>query len=230
MDEVTLAKPVIQWLSDQHWEIYQEVQFGYGGGVADIVAVRNGILWIIETKTSYSFAVLNQASRWFAHYRSIAVPFARERDYKVALDYYKVGVIEVKFFKSAWTGNGLENLTEVHECIPAPLIRKNHEYSKRYIDSLLELQKTYAEAGSQSGHHLTPYKYTMIEVRKAIEANPGCSIKYLFETLGKMHYSTASSFKGNLLGALMEFEKDWCKIDTSTKPYKLYIRQTEAKP
>ena len=223
MDETELAKPVIQWLSDQHWEIYQEVQFGYGGGVADFVAVRNGILWIIETKTSYSFTVLNQASRWAAHYRSVAVPSARERDYRVALYYYQVGVIEVTFPKSEWTPSGY---AEVDEHIPAPLMRANHKQSKRYIDSLIDLQKTYAEAGSQSGHHLTPYKHTMIEVKSAIRDNPGCSIKFLYEKLGKMHYSTASSFKGNLIKALYDFERDWCRIDTSTKPYKLFIKES----
>jgi hypothetical protein len=221
MDETELAKPVIQWLSEQHWEIYQEVQFGYGGGVADIVAVRNGILWIIETKTSYSFAVLNQASRWGAHYRSVAVPSARERDYRVALWYYQVGVIEVNFYKS---GNTTE--TEVDEHIPAPLMRSNHKQSKRYMDSLVELQKTYAAAGSQSGHHLTPYKNTMIEVKRTISANPGCTIKDLFEKHGRMHYSSASSLKGNLIKALADFEKDWCRIDTSTKPYKLFIKES----
>ena len=224
MEETKLAKPVIQWLSDQHWEIYQEVQFGNSNGVADIVAVRNGILWVIETKTSYGFAVLNQASRWPAHYRSVAVPFARERDTRVALFYYQVGVIEVEFHRQVWTGNGLQDVVYVDELIHAPLIRQNHKSSKRLIGSLLELQKTYAPAGSQSGSHLTPYKHTMIEVKKAIASHPGCTIKDLFEWMGKMHYSSPASFKGNLLDALIAFEKEWCRVDTTEKPYRLYVR------
>jgi hypothetical protein len=214
MNETELAKPVIKWLTEQHWEVYQEVQFGYGGGVADIVAERNGILWIIETKTTYGFAVLEQATRWPVHYRSVAVPFSRNRDYRVARDYYKVGIIEVS--------NKFEVV--VDEVIRPPLFAKNKDTAKRYKDCLMEIHKTYAEAGSQSGHHLTPYKYTMLEVRKVIEANPGCTIKFLYEQLGKMHYSNASSFKGNLVKALIFFENTWCRVDTQTKPYKLFIQ------
>ena len=215
MKETELAKPVIAWLTKQHWEVYQEVQFSYGGGIADIVAVRHGILWIIETKTTFGFAVLNQASRWLAHYRSVAVPFSRQRDYRVALHYYRVGVIEVGEFQDC----------EVYEHIPAPLVRMNHERSKRYIDSLVELQKTYAEAGSRSGSHLTPYKNTMIEVRKIISSNPGCTVKYLYERLGKMHYGSPQSFKGNLHKALIDFEKDWCEVKTDTRPYTFFCKE-----
>jgi hypothetical protein len=214
MDEVALAKPVVQWLLDQHWEVYQEVQYEYSGRVADIVAKRDNIIWVIETKTSYGFAVLEQATRWPVHYRSVAVPFARERDYRVAKDYYRVGVIEVS--------NKFE--TTVTEVIPAPLFSKNIKEIERFKNCLMELHKTYAEAGSQSGHHLTPYKYTMLEVRKAIESNPGCTIKFLYEQLGKMHYSNATSFKGNLVKALVDFEKDWCRVDFSIRPYKLYAK------
>ena len=64
----------------------------------------------------------------------------------------------------------------------------------------------------------------MIEVKKVIESNPGCTIRYLFDTLGKMHYSNQTSFKGNLVKALVDFEKDWCRVDFSTKPYKLYAK------
>jgi len=58
MKETDLAERVINWLEDQHWEIYQEVQFRGYGGIADIVAVRAGYLWIIECKTSMTFTLL----------------------------------------------------------------------------------------------------------------------------------------------------------------------------
>ena len=224
MKETELAKPVIEWLTDQHWEIYQEVQFDGGGTVADIVAVRNGIIWIIETKTSYGFAVLEQARRWSVHYRSIAIPWAREpRNYLVARDYYLVGVIEVHMRKDWYEG------AYVDEVIPAPLQRRNHVYAKRHISSLLELHKTFSPAGSSGRQHLTPYKNTMLAVRNVIETNPGCTIKFLFEKLGPMHYASAVSFKGNLVKALVAFEGDWCKVDMGMKPYKLFIREIENK-
>jgi hypothetical protein len=219
MKEIELAKPVIEWLGDQHWEVYQEVQFDGSGTVADIVAVRNGIIWIIETKTTFGLAVLEQATRWDVHYRSIAIPWAREpRHYRIAINYFQVGVIEVEFRKDWFNG------ADVQEVIHAPLIRGNHSYAKRYLNSLMEIHKTFSSAGSSGRQHLTPYKYTMMEVRKVIESNPGCTIKYLYEQLGRMHYANESSFKGNLVKALADFEKEWCKIDINSKPYKLFIR------
>lgn len=210
MREIDLAAVIVAWLVEQHWDVYQEVQFGNYGGVADIVAVRNKILWIIETKTKYGFDVLQQASGWPVHYRSIGIPFSRNRDYRVAVNYYRVGIIEV----DDWGAK---------EIVEAPLFAKNHETAKRYILKLTELHKTYALAGSQSGHHLTPYKHTMIDVRRFIEMHPGCTVKDIYSDLGSLHYSSASSFKGNLVKALCQFEQSWCHVDITNKPYRLFV-------
>ena len=213
MSEIELAKKVVDWLKGQHWEIYQEVQFSFAGGVADIVAVSLGIVWIIECKNSYGLKVLNQASRWASHYRSVAVPRAKgySRDYRVAKDYYRVGVIELSKFG------------DIDEPIKAPLLRINHRQSQKYLAALDELLKDYAPAGSQSGNHLTPYKRTMLEVKEFITKNPGCTVKDLYENLGEMHYANINSFKGNIMSALDCFEV-WCFVDKSTKPRKLYIK------
>jgi len=170
--ETDLAKVVIIWLNDQHWDIYQEVQFTAGGSIADIVAVRHGTMWIIECKMSYGFAVLQQASYWPVHYRSVAVPseIHYHRDYRVAEHYYRVGVIEVK-----------PEYNYVHEVVKAPIMyRKDNYYAKLYNSRLTELHKTFAPAGSSSGKHLTPYKLTMMEIKKFVQTNPGCTIKDLY--------------------------------------------------
>lgn len=210
MRETELAAKIVGWLSEQNWDVYQEVQFHNHGGVADIVAVRNRVLWIIETKMQYGFPVLNQAAHWPVHYRSVGVPIARNRDYRVALNYYKVGVIEV--------GIG------VHEYAAAPFFSKHQRIVKDYLSQLTELHKTFAPAGSQSGHHLTPYKLTMMAVRKFVESHPGCTVKDIYSELGHFHYSSGASFKGNLLVALKEFES-WCRVDLSIRPIRLYIKE-----
>ena len=144
------------------------------GGVADIVAVRNGILWIIESKNAYTLDVLNQASRWPAHYRSVAVPWSRsDRDYRVARDYYLVGVITVR-----------AEFADVYEAVKAPGYLKHDRDAKKMIGKLTDLHKTFAIAGSQGGSQLTPYKQTMIEVRKVIEKTPGCTVGFIYESLG----------------------------------------------
>jgi len=214
--ETELASVVVSWLSDQHWDVYQEVQFTQGGGIADIVAVRNEIIWIIECKTSYCIDVLEQATRWGVHYRSVAVPWSRaHRNYAVAEYFFKVGVLDVS-----------ETVTEM---VLAPMFihgKQGVRQAKQYKDSLLELHKTFCPAGSKGSQHLTPYKITMTEVRKVIEQNPGCTVGFVYEQLGKMHYSSKQSFMGSLLVALDSFEK-WCKIDKDSKPYKLFVEQSQ---
>lgn len=219
MKETELAAPVVAWLNEQNWTVYQEVQFGPMSSIADIVAVRHGILWIIECKVAYGLAVLTQASGWAAHYRSVAIPFAREkRDYQVARDYYRVGVLEV----TAWEPC-------IRESVPAPLfLRQNDKWARdrvrRYFPLLTETHKTFAQAGSNRHDHLTPYKQTMMDVRKVIEKNPGCTVKFLYEQLGKMHYASRASFTGNLIKSLLAFERDWCRVDTNSRPYRLFLR------
>jgi Holliday junction resolvase len=49
--EIDIGKALVEWLNVQHWDVYQEVKIY--SHIADVVAVRNGIVWIIECKTSY---------------------------------------------------------------------------------------------------------------------------------------------------------------------------------
>lgn len=213
MRETELAEQVIEWLHVQNWNIYQEVKFRGIDGIADIVAERHGILWVVETKTAMSIEVLNQASAWPVHFRSIAVPSAKrdsKRDYRVARDYYGVGVIEVSKY-------------DIVEKVKPPLYLRHHRTAKRLLGQLTELHKTFAKAGSKGGSHLTPYKMTMMEIRRTVERQPGCTIEDLFAKHGSMHYANKSSFKGNVLKCLEYFEKDWCRIDKTSKPFRLFI-------
>jgi hypothetical protein len=79
LKEIDLAAKVIDWLQSQWWEVYQEVQPHHCGRTADIVAINGPLVWVIETKTSLSLALLEQALRWrgYANYISIATPSPR---------------------------------------------------------------------------------------------------------------------------------------------------------
>ena len=220
MKETELAEPVISWLSEQKWNVYQEVEFKGHSGIADIVAERHGIIWIIETKTAMTLDVLYQACRWPVHFRSVAVPSPKrsyERHYDVAKYYYQVGVIEVdrsEIYNDGWF---------VKEKISPKFFMNNHRVARNMSSQLTDLHKTFSKAGSKGGSHLTPYKLTMLEIRSAITNNPGCTIQDLFDICGKMHYANKQSFKGNVLKCLLSFEKDWCKVDTSVVPHRLYL-------
>ncbi|OGC95334.1 MAG: hypothetical protein A2W25_05305 [candidate division Zixibacteria bacterium RBG_16_53_22] len=219
MKETELAEFVIDWLSTQNWNIYQEVEFNHHGGIADICAERHGILWIIETKMAMSIEVLRQASKWPVHFRSIAIPKAinsYKRDYFVARDYYRVGVIEV-------------SKDDIYEAGKPPLYLRHDKTAKRLLLQLTELHKTFAKAGSKGNGHLTPYKMTMMDIASTLRRHPGCTVDDLFKIHGPMHYANKSSFKGNILKCLEDFEKDWCRIDKTSKPYRLYIGEGDAR-
>lgn len=216
MKETDLAERVINWLEDQHWEIYQEVQFRGYGGIADIVAVRAGYLWIIECKTSMTFTVLEQASLWHCHFRSIAIPATnralkgRGIAYKIAKDYLKLGIIEV--------GDG------VHEYLDAPLMREYHNYSKRMISQLCEEQKHYLKAGSNGGGYYTPYRRTMDHVKDFITSHPGCTLKEIMNDIGGEHHYASNQGARTSIGIALSNWERWCEIQNNNGALTYFIK------
>ncbi|KKN47175.1 hypothetical protein LCGC14_0665710 [marine sediment metagenome] len=218
MSEQELAKHVVAWLEEQHWDVYQEVQIFRGGKVADIIAVRGSLLWVIECKKSLSLAVMEQASYWRTHYRSVAVPRQKNEMRRVGIgvakNYYQIGVLTV--------GEGYFDFG-VDEIVSAPLKREFHRFAKDIQKCLLPEHKTYAMAGSNDGGHYTPYKRTMDAVKSFIEKNPGCTLKEIIDSIGKGHYANSQSARGTIRVALSNWESDWCHIEIATKPYKYFL-------
>jgi len=202
LTEQQLAAKVVKWLTEQHWIVYQEVKLGYGG-IADIVAVRADLVWVVECKTALTFTVLEQASNWRVHFRSIAVPSVRNRDeramaYTIAHNYLKLGVIEVGI--------------AVEEYSAPPLMREYHRFAKRYQSLLKEEHKTYCAAGSSNGGQYTPYRATMDHVKRFIMYHPGCTLKQIMDDLGgEHHYASNQGAKTSIRVALSNWEP-WCNI------------------
>lgn len=75
VSERALAEAVVSWLRADGWSTFHEVECR--GGRADIVAVRQGLVWLIETKLRAGLEVLAQAldkRRSGAHGVLVAVP------------------------------------------------------------------------------------------------------------------------------------------------------------
>lgn len=219
LKETDLAAQLIPWLEAQHWEVWQEIQFRTYAKIADIVAVRNNYLWIIETKTSLSLTVMRQAHEWRCHFRSIAVPRGRNLTdrkfaYRIAYKYLKLGILEI----------GRGNYGDVNEIESPPLLREFHRFSIDKINQLDNYPKALNKAGSDRGGYFTPYKHTMMYVRSFIEENPGCTLKQIIDDLdGKYHYSNNQSAKGSIRKALEVWE-DWCRVEREGKEYKYFIK------
>ena len=199
--EVDVARPVVQHLMAQGWDVYQEVQSICG--IADIVAVLDKRVWIIEAKTSLSLALIAQARRWvgYAHWVSIAVPMkqntpqsdARRLGMDILMD-LGIGTMTVVFSKSSTTGT----INEHASTQPRMLRRPHLHFIKAIRDGLVPQQKDFVEAGSISGSHWTPYKESCNRIWQYVKRHNGCTVKEMVDSVGKYHYSTASSARSSI--------------------------------
>jgi len=215
MTEQQLAAKVVEWLCIQHWDVYQEVQIEYAGKVADIVAVRGPVVWVVECKRSLSLSVIAQANRWYTIRRSVAVPHingnSKGRDFAfMVCARFNIGILVVNKFG-------------VSEQLSAPLLRKNKWDADRMRAALTPEHKTWANAGSANHDHYTPYKYTIRQVQQLLTKTPGLTLKEIIREV-KHHYSADPSAISSLRQALSTWESDWCVIDTSEKPYRYFVK------
>jgi len=178
--EVDLAADVIGWLQRQHWEVYPEVRPDLGGPRADIVAVQNGRVWVIECKMSFSLAVIAQANNWIgsAHWVSIATPKRWNR--KQAESYLKQEILR-------WKGIGH---LEVGGSGPisrlAPRLNR-HARTGPITGCLVAAHVEMGVAGSRNDYY-TPYRATCRQLSEYVSTNPGCSLKSAITNI-QHHYA-----------------------------------------
>ena len=182
--EADLAAVVVAWLERECWDVYQEVSIG---PVADIVARRGPVLWVIETKRAMSLSVIGQAQRWapYAHLRSVAVPSTRgdagrDMAHEVCRR-WGIGVLDV-------------SRSGVHERVDPRLTRHR---STKLRDALAPEHRTYAAAGSARGERWSHWRGTCDRLRKAVAESPGVTLR---EALGGMehHYSSNASARTSM--------------------------------
>lgn len=219
--ETELAKRVVNYLQDLKWDVYQEVQLFQYGNIADIVAIQNKIVWVIECKLSFSLNLIAQATthKTFANYISIAIPEVYKRQYKSRnikqeiLSYYGLGCLIV----NPLSANYYFGVSE--DCKP----KFNRKAStKYYLDCLCEKHKTWAKAGNAEGLRYTPFQDTVKQFKNYINKNPGCSLKEAIESINH-HYHSDSTAKGNILQWIHKGIIKGIKLNLEKGKYKLYI-------
>ena len=188
MTEEELAQIVIQELKDWQWDIYQEVECY--GRVADIVAVKGRVQWVIEVKTSFGMKVMEQALRWkwICNYVSIAVPKVKNEFGKFLCRQNGIGIM-TRFTESGrpWSHG------QMNEILKPSLHRKPGGIE------LKEIQKNFCNAGSSKGGHWTPFKQTCMNLIEIVQRNEGMEFSQLIKDLDH-HYSSYGSARSCLLG------------------------------
>ncbi len=186
--EVELAKPVIQFLHQMGFDLYQEVPLGGGGPRADIVGVLGGkTVAIVECKASLSFDVIAQAKQWDAHWRFVAVPDLKggaSDGRRLALDFCAslgIGVIQVRT-------DG-----QVIRVAHYPALRRRANVG-RLLAQLRPEHKTFAAAGS-SGRYWSPWRDSVHRLVGAVKDKPGMPLQELLAQV-KHHWGSAASARG----------------------------------
>lgn len=172
--EAELAAAVVEHLRAEGFEVYQEVE-GYGG-VADIVAVRGDRVRVVECKLVFGADVLGQAWGWqsVAHEVCIATPPGRYGRgtggafLRAAARELGIGIYEVS--RGYQRFDGQPRSIEVRLPVEP---REQTANASKLLASLREEHKTYAAAGSPTGHRWTKFRESERNLVEHVRAHPG---------------------------------------------------------
>ncbi|MCC7572216.1 MAG: hypothetical protein KO464_02365 [Candidatus Methanofastidiosum sp.] len=179
LKETDLAAPITEHLEACGWDVYKEVPCG--SGVADILAVKDNKIWVVELKRCLSLQLLDQAiDRHFkTHYVSIAVPMPKTSKPAITsiavntvLNSYGIGVFMVKTGRS-----------QVIEVRKPDLFRDVRDKTIKKLLASLHPKMKKNIAGSTAGNRWTPWKEWRTNVQRIVKANPGISPKEMVARL-----------------------------------------------
>lgn len=185
--ESDIARVAMEYLQGFGWDCFPEAQFHAYDRRADIAAVRDGLLYIVEAKVTFSWTLLEQAFGWLykAHYVSVAVPGGRIPFAAEGLCREKgIGIIGV--YPSA----NSKHDDQIYISESPRLHRSAHTIAKIYIEHLHEDMKQFTPG--TTGSYSTPWTRTMNEIKDYITKNPGCLLKDIMNDC-KHHYRTDMS-------------------------------------
>jgi hypothetical protein len=191
--EADLAAVVIAWLEVLGADVYQEVELIPRGIRADIVARVRAELWIVETKTSVSLALIEQAMerRRYAHRVYIAAPAYKARAGADLCRELGIGVLDVKLGEpgSKW------DLPGVRELVPS---RRWNSRPVKLAAKLRPEHKTSARAGAPTSGHWTPFRATCEQLVRAVRAAGAAGITIKDAIATKYHYSSVAGARSSL--------------------------------
>lgn len=177
MKETELAAPIIEYLAAFHWDVYQEVPVY--GGIADIFAVLDSRVWIIELKKTLSLQLLDQAVKRYAraHYISIGIPATKPYPeikslaVRAVLERYGIGVLMVDEKQKVIEARGPKLNRDIFDFVLKESLKGLHPKMKKN------------RAGSKPGNNWTPWKEWKADVQRVVAANPGITPKEMVDRL-----------------------------------------------
>ena len=217
ISESSLAAVVVHWLESLGADVYQEVE--YKGSIADIVAVRGPELTVIETKTSWSLALISQAMEWRRHAHKIymAGPISKTTwQVRQIAQEVGIGMLEVRPGDPDSEARYLQ--PHVLELVPS---RRWNSRPLALRTKLRPEHKTAAPAGHSGGGRWTPYRDTCAQILAIVVANPGISVRECIAQT-KHHYATPASARTHIAGWVLAGRVPGVRLERNQRTPRLY--------
>lgn len=188
--EAALAAEVVSFLEGMGADVYQEVPVA--GGIADIVAKFGRMLWIVETKTSWSMDLLLQCvdRQRSAHCVFAAGPACDSAGPMLAKA-LGIGAIEVRVPDGRWGGDaGYVRVLHRPQLLTSRPLKLEGELVPQY--------KTAAPAGTSGGGRWTEFRSTCDALERAVATQPGRKMSEVVKDI-KHHYCNDRSARSVLV-------------------------------
>jgi hypothetical protein len=194
--ESELARLVVGYLQELHYDVYQEVATGLG--IGDVIATQGRLVVAVETKLSLTFDVVAQAIRWrqHAHLVYIAVPGVHRNNdgRRVAYAVCKlmgIGVLIVTRRRPGFI------TSPVSEHVAPAVNRKAADDSLRKMLRAEQKAGEFAQAGAKGGGHFTAFKGTARALASIVREQPGIELAKAIEAI-EHHYASPKSARAHL--------------------------------
>lgn len=212
--ESELAESIVIWLKNEGWTVYKEVKPLKLNEIADIIAIKDDKVWVIESKLAYGTKVLEQAYNWtnYADFVSVAVP--RTYNKNIVLDFF----LKEKGIGRFWVAPSSSPLSQygyVHLDISPKF---NEKTKKDYLLNSLREEQKQSIAGSLSGGYVTPYKLTIDQIRNYLKEKGAATLPQIVDSI-KHHYATRQSAIGTLSKRLIDLETDFDTYEAEGKRF-----------
>lgn len=222
--ETFIAQAVMLHLQGWGWDCYPEAGMSSASGRADIAATRGPVLWVVECKTGFTLALLDQAMAWLGKANLVSVAIPERRYSQTAMTFLGEKGIGVLEYRSSYSRE--PDPRDVRERLKPRFFRDRPGVFDVPKQNRLSLHPDMKRAipGSKDGGYSTPWRRTMEAAENHVRHNPGCTVKELAAAIDH-HYSTAGSAHGSLLHWLPL--KTRVRVDSSRVPHRLYLNQDE---
>lgn len=197
-----MAAEVMAYMTDEGYDCYPEVECAEGR--CDIVGVRpfpfmpqRKCVHIVETKTSWSLDLLEQAVRrkGYAHYVSIAAPTKPNIYFEMLCQREGIGMIRLH------KHGGSELIVEAYPRVRPRLNRHRPGRvfgPERVLEALHDDQKRYAPGTTSDKGYSTAWRRTMDRAAEYVRAHPGCTARQIVDAV-EHHYSRDAGARQGLL-------------------------------